>query len=206
MTTINQTIINIPEISDEDILDAMKHISGYLDITPGDFKNIYQLAYHHAIDRLTLAITAKHIMTMRVVTFQKDTPLIEAAVRMAKEGVSGAPVVDEHNKLVGIISEKDFMMRMGNYKAQSFMEVIAHCLTHQGCSAAPIKEGKVQDIMRSPVVVVEQDASLKDIALIFAEKNIRRLPVVDGEYRLIGIITKRDIVQSPLFRLKGSLV
>jgi len=55
------------DISDDDIFKAMKDISGYLDITPGDFKEIYRFAYQHAVDRLTHSLTAREVMTTDVV-------------------------------------------------------------------------------------------------------------------------------------------
>ena len=67
--------VNLPggvELQDEDIYEAMKSIPGYLDITPGDFKEVYQLAYRHALERLSRAVTAQEIMTREVVTVQPD--------------------------------------------------------------------------------------------------------------------------------------
>ena len=63
------------EIKDEDILEAMRNIPGYLDITPGDFKEIYRLAFQHALERLGRAVTAAEIMTTDVVAVKPDTPL-----------------------------------------------------------------------------------------------------------------------------------
>ena len=56
------------EIKEEDILEAMRAIPGYLDITPGDFKEVYRLAFQHALERLSRAVTAAEIMTTDVVT------------------------------------------------------------------------------------------------------------------------------------------
>ncbi len=67
------------DISDDDILKAMKDISGYLDITPGDFKEIYRIAFKHPFERLTYSITAKDVMTREVVFVIKDTSLKEVA-------------------------------------------------------------------------------------------------------------------------------
>ncbi|MEE9610519.1 MAG: CBS domain-containing protein, partial [Desulfatiglandales bacterium] len=101
------------DISDNDIIDAMKGINGYLDITPGDFKEVYRLAYAHAIERLTHLAKAKDVMTQKVISVERDTPLIEVVNMLANLGISGVPVVDKDRKVVGIISEKDFLFRMG---------------------------------------------------------------------------------------------
>ena len=82
------------EIKDEDILEAMRAIPGYLDITPGDFKEVYRLAFQHALERLSRAVTAAEIMTTDVVAVNPDTPVAEVAAAMGRRGVSGVPVVD----------------------------------------------------------------------------------------------------------------
>ena len=63
------------DISDDDILKAMKDINGYLDITPGDFKEIYRFAYRHALDRMTHSVTAGEVMTTDVVFVKKGDTL-----------------------------------------------------------------------------------------------------------------------------------
>jgi CBS-domain-containing membrane protein len=63
------------DISDEDIYSAMKAIPGYLDITPGDFKEVFRLAYQHAIDRFARSVKAKDVMTRNVIYVTRKTPL-----------------------------------------------------------------------------------------------------------------------------------
>ena len=85
--------VNLPggvDLKDEDIYEAMKGIPGYLDITPGDFKEVYQLAYRHALERLSRAVTAREIMTREVVVVRPDTPLAEVAEAMGRRGSPGS--------------------------------------------------------------------------------------------------------------------
>ena len=93
MLTTNLRVLLAPgiEIKDEDILEAMRAIPGYLDITPGDFKEVYRLAFQHALERLSRAVTAAEIMTTDVVTVTPDTPVAEVAAAMGRRGVSGSP-------------------------------------------------------------------------------------------------------------------
>ena len=93
------------DLKDEDIFAAMKQMSGYVDITPLDFKEIYVLAYQHALARLSREVTAAEVMTKEVVLVHPDTPLMEVAEAMGKRSVSGVPVVDEGGRVVGVISE-----------------------------------------------------------------------------------------------------
>jgi CBS-domain-containing membrane protein len=84
------------DISDDDILKAMKDISGYLDITPGDFKEIYRFAYRHTVERLRHSVKAKDVMTRNVVFVKKDTSLEDVADILNRNLISGVPVIDDH--------------------------------------------------------------------------------------------------------------
>ncbi len=185
------------DISDDDILRAMKDISGYLDITPGDFKEIYRFAYRHTIDRLIHSVTAGEVMTTDVVFVKKDDPLETVAEIMARHGISGVPVVDTDKTIVGVISEKDFLFHMGAKEKSSFMRVVAQCLRNKGCIAMPMRKQKAEAIMTSPAITVRKDTPVFEIANMFTEKNINRTPVTErNNNKLIGIVTRADIVRS----------
>lgn len=186
----------IPDISDEDIIKAMKDIHGYLDITPRDFKEVYLSAYRHAVERLTQTVTARDIMTRAVIYVEKDNPLEDVADKLSLSLVSGVPVVDSSKKVVGIISEKDFLAGMGGQREGTFMGVIAQCLKNKGCIAVPMRTQKAADIMTSPAITVHENTSVFEIAKIFTEKKINRIPVVGANDRLTGIVTRSDIVRS----------
>lgn len=185
-----------PDISDEDILDAMKRMQGYLDITPGDFKALYRQAYAHALERLSRRLTARDVMTAAVVAVRTATPAAEVARTMAEHGVSGVPVLDRGDRVAGVISEKDFLARLGSRRKASFMEVIFRCLTERGCVAVPMRRQNAGDIMTSPAVTVGPNDPVADIAGIFMRHGINRVPVTDERGKLIGIVARADIVQS----------
>ncbi len=145
------------DLTEDDILEAMKKIPGYLDITPHDFKEIYLMAYQMAVTRLSRQITAAEIMTRDVVLVREETPLAEVAAAMGARGISGVPVVDENGVVVGIISEKDFLRRMGVTEKQNFMSLVAACLAARDCVALPIKNQSAKDLMTSPVITVQAE-------------------------------------------------
>jgi CBS domain-containing membrane protein len=186
------------EIKEEDILEAMGAIPGYLDITPGDFKEVYGLAFQHALERLSRAVTAAEIMTIDVVTVQPDTPVAEVAAAMGRRGVSGVPVVDAGQKVVGVISEKDFLTRMGVQDAKNFMSLVAGCLKTRGCVALPIKAALAGDIMSTPAVTVAPDTPVRDIAALLTQKSINRVAVTDPDGRLLGLVSRGDIVKATM--------
>jgi CBS domain-containing membrane protein len=183
-------------LKDEDIYEAMKQIPGYLDITPGDFKEVYYLAYRQAVERLSRSLTAAQIMTREVAYVHPDTPLTEVAAIMGRRGVSGVPVLDGDGKVVGIISEKDFLRHMGVAETKNFMTLVAGCLKTKGCVALPIKKQNAAHIMVSPAITVGPDTPVKDVAALFTEKNINRVAVADAAGRLLGIVSRGDIVRA----------
>jgi CBS domain-containing membrane protein len=185
------------DFTEDDILEAMRAVPGYLDITPGDFKEVYRLAFQHALERLSRDVTAAEIMTTDVVTVNPDTPVAEVAAAMGRRGVSGLPVVDTEPKVVGIISEKDFLTHMGVTEPKNFMSLVAGCLKTKGCVALPIKKVLAQDIMSSPAVTVAPDTPVRTIAALLNDRGINRVPVTDPAGRLLGLVSRGDIVKAP---------
>jgi CBS domain-containing membrane protein len=181
-------------LTDQDVYEAMKSISGYLDVTPGDFRELYCHAFRHALERISRSLLARDIMTKDVVFVGLDTPIHESAEIMGRRGFSGLPVTDESRRVVGVISEKDFLARMGKTAPMNFMTVVADCLKAKGCIALAIREKKAGDIMSSPAVTVHDDSTYSEITRLLAQRAINRMPITDGEGRLIGIITRTDLI------------
>ena len=186
------------EISDDDIYEAMKSIPGYLDITPADLKEIYKFAYRHALERIAGSVRAHDIMTRKVFSVKRDTLLKEVAERMAKEKISGIPVLEDDGKVAGIISEKDFLSSMGSGDKTHFMSFIAECLSGKPCAASSVLSQKAEDIMTSPAIIVREGATVFEISNIFTQKNINRVPVTDREGKLLGIVSRADIVRASM--------
>ncbi len=183
------------EISDEDIYEAMKDISGYLDITPADVKDLYHHAYRHALDRITRSTKARDVMTREVVCVKRETPLEEVAEKMEEKGISGVPVIEEDGKVAGVISEKDLLSLMSVKNIKTCMSLVARCLKGKGCLTVSVRAENAGDIMSSPALTVNEDTPVVEIANVFTEKNINRVPVIDKNGYLIGIVSRADIVR-----------
>ena len=199
--TRNDVEVCVPvDISDEDIYKAMTEIPGYLDITPGDFKEVYLKAFEHALNRLARSVSVEEVMTSEVVFVVRKTPLREVAELMAQRRVSGVPVLEADGAVAGVISETDFLLTMGDGKSQSFMEIVTDCLSGGRCLAAPMRAQTAEDIMSSPAVTVSPETPLMDVANIMATQRINRVPVLDKAGKLIGIASRADVVRSSLVR------
>lgn len=188
--------ITPPDISELDIIEAMKAIQGYVDITPGDFKQICQVAYDMATHRLLNTVSATQLMTKSVLLVEQTMTLMQAAALLADNQVSGAPVVNTDNKLVGIVSEKDFLKEMGFGSNPSFMQIATHCLHNKSCMIGNLHGRTVADIMSKPPIAGTPEMTVGSISSIFTKQRINRLPIVDNEGLIVGIVTRTDVAQA----------
>lgn len=190
------------EVSDSDIYEAMKDIQGYIDVTPADLKEVYRLAFSHAVERLRRSVKAADIMTRAVYFVRTHTPLREVAEIMAAKRISGVPVLGDAESVVGIISEKDFLVYMGGSESPHVMAIVSACLEGKGCLAAPIRSKKASDIMASPAITVREETSASEIIDLFNTKKINRVPVIDSSGKLSGIVSRADILRAQLVMQK----
>jgi CBS domain-containing protein len=186
------------DITDEDVYNAMKEIPGYLDITPGDFKEVYRHAYRRAVERLKRSIKAKDVMTRDVVFVDIKTPMKDVAQTLGSHGISGLPVVDLEGKVVGVISEKDFLRHMGAKDKMTFMAFVAERLNEAWCMDESIGERTAGEMMTSPAVTIDENKPVIEIATLFKEKNINRAPVINQQGGLVGLVSRADIIESTI--------
>jgi CBS domain-containing membrane protein len=185
-------------MTDADILEAMKSVSGYLDITPADFKELYRIAYRHAAERFARSVTARDIMTRNVVSVKPDDTLENVVGAMSANRISGVPVLDPAGKVLGIISGKDILSRLLGDDSGSLMALLYRCIRAEGCLCRSVRNLTAKEVMTSPAVTVRETASLAEIAELLAGRKINRLPVTDQDGRLQGILTRNDIVNATL--------
>lgn len=184
------------EILEQDVIEAMKAIQGYIDITPGDFKEVYQVAYDLAIKRMLTALKASDFMTQPVQLVNQEMALVEAAAFLAEKQISGAPVVNQEEKIVGVVSEKDFLKEMGFGATPSFMQIATHCLNNKSCMIGNLRNRTVGDIMTRPPVTGAPEMTIGEISNLFVVRKINRLPIISADGRPIGIVTRTDLAHS----------
>jgi CBS domain-containing membrane protein len=198
----NDYLKYLMDISDEDILAAMKEIEGYIDITPSDFRELYLFTCTHAAKRLINSARAKDIMTKEVIFVKKDASIKEIAGLMARHGISGVPVIGDAGEVIGVISEKDLLSYLGSKETKSFMDILTQWLNNKEPISLPIREKKAEAIMVSPAIVVNEDTSVPEIMNIFTEKKINRVPVISQKMKLSGIVSRADLLRAPFLRAK----
>ena len=140
---------------------------------------------------------AHQIMTRSVVTVTPDATILEAAKTMLQNHVSGLPVVDAAGKLVGIVSEGDFIRR-GEIGTQRKRSRWLRFLLGAGAEATDyVREHgrKVSEVMTGEPVTIAEDATLEEIVTSMETNGIKRLPVMRGD-KLVGIVSRANLLQA----------
>lgn len=188
------------ELTDDDILDAMKHIPGYLDITTDDFRSIYHLAHHHALERIFVGVTAGRLMRSAITPLHPDTTLDIAARALADSGFKGLPVVDDRGYVIGMLTETDFLNRL---KAKNFLELLLRMLEDSYEFTHNCHETPVSTAMTQPAVTVGRDAGSMEILDAFHHHGGRSMPVVSADGKLLGLLLREDFFAA--YKLKESM-
>jgi len=183
-----------PIVSLEDLREALRTMKTYVDITEDDLRKIFEIAQQHAQTRVASQIAAKEVMTKKVIFVKRDADLHEAARILSENRISGMPVVDESSHVVGVISEADVLTLAGMKREHTFKDILRTILGEP----VPARTGgnTVEDVMSFPPITSRADDDIAEIAKVLEEKMIKRLPVVDAEGKLIGIISRADIVRA----------
>lgn len=135
----------------------------------------------------------RDLMTTDVITIGPEASLKEAARRMLEAGVSGLPVTDGEGKLVGILTEADFLATESERGRRSRTDRLLRVFT--GDVEPFAKERNVGDVMSTEMITVGPDADHTEAARIMEKTGVKRLPVVDGS-GLRGLISRADILRA----------
>jgi CBS domain-containing protein len=145
-------------------------------------------------------LTAKDIMTKKVITVTPDTSLEKLASLLVNNGISGVPVVDDSGKLYGIVTENDLISqnkRLHIPTVVSFLDAAIYLESSKKFEeqVKRLTATTVQEICNRKVTTISEEISVVDIATIMAEKKVHLLPVVKAG-KVIGIVGKRDMVRA----------
>ena len=116
---------------------------------------------------------ASDVMNTEVITLHRSTTVEEAIQTLLKNGISGAPVVDDQDNVVGVVSEYQFL---------------------EAVYDPDVKQHRVADLMTKDLLAVHEETRLPDIANLFVMHRVRRIPVV-GDGKVVGVISRRDLLR-----------
>ncbi len=144
--------------------------------------------------------TVADVMTKGPISVTPQTSLEEAIQILAEKKISGLPVVDDNGKIVGVISETDLMWQETGVEAPPYIMFLDSVIYLQN----PARYNKeihkalgqtVGEVMSDRPITIEPDRSVKEAARIMHEKKVRRLPVIDSQSKLLGIITQGVVIR-----------
>jgi CBS domain-containing membrane protein len=182
------------ELTEDDFREALKEIGTFIDVTEEDLKKIYEIAIKISKERCASSWLASEIMTRDVITVGPETDIYDAGRLLIKHKISGMPVVNGNNNVVGIITQADILTIAGVPRGHVFNDVVMKYILHK--PTPQHRDAKVVgDIMTTKVITVTPHTTAKTIAAILDKKGITRVPVVNGENKLIGIVSRADIVR-----------
>lgn len=141
-------------------------------------------------------LKVKDLMTKEVFTVPPDMSVKEAARLLFEKEISGLPVANQENKIIGMITEKDLIaMALPNYleKLGDFDFILDEEPFIK--KIADADKVRVKDIMRKEVLCVDEDTPLPEVARLMIINKVRRIPVLDKSKNLVGIIARADIVK-----------
>ncbi|MBE6023612.1 MAG: CBS domain-containing protein [Cellulosilyticum sp.] len=142
---------------------------------------------------------AKDVMIKNVIFIKKEDKLEEIISVLMQNHVSGVPVLDKENHLVGMVTEKDLVTKEKGLNISSYMEFMASIFFIDGKLLRSVNKKKIEtltaaDVMSTPVYAVHLEATIEEIVSLMMNRHINRIPVIDKENKLVGIIGRNDLL------------
>jgi CBS domain-containing protein len=151
-----------------------------------------------------LPVLAREIMTTPVLSITEDQSIKEVIDLLAANKFSGVPVVDSSNTVVGIISDTDIVRYSHQLSVIPFTDLSGWISPYADISdLASLRKGidlltttKVAQVMTKKVLTAGEDTDISEIAKLMSRRKINRVPIVDRDGKLVGIITRADLVNN----------
>ena len=154
----------------------------------------------HLRSTIGLEMQVRDVMTKAVLSITKFESIMKVANILTEKNISGLPVVDKDNKVLGIITQADILSMVGVSREHTFKDLLKYML---GEKLPERRLGDhVGDIMTSPALTIKPDANVAEAVRMMDERRIRRLTVVDENGVLIGILTRADILKAVIRKIK----
>ena len=181
-----------------DLDAALAHYNQVLDVSRNDLEALLREAESAAYSRNMGQLRCSDVMSKGPIAVQFGTPLGEGWELLRKRGIKALPVTDRAQRVVGIITVADFMRSVDLDQHEGIGQRLRALVRLSGTTHSDRPE-VVGQIMTRKVQVASADRFLLELVPLFSEKGHHHIPIIDGEQRLVGIITQSDLVRA-LFR------
>lgn len=143
----------------------------------------------------------KDLMTKSVITVKPDILISEVAELLHQHHFTGVPVVNDEGVVLGTISERDFITADSNLYLPTYIKLLSGMDYLQGSEknlphvVKQIVNATAEDLMNKEIPFAKPEMTLEQLALIFAEKRVNPVPVTDNANRIVGIISRSDLIK-----------
>jgi CBS domain-containing membrane protein len=181
--------------TDADLDAVLARYNQVLDVSREDLHMLLEEAQAQAWHRRCGQIRCAEVMTPSPIAVSFGTPLQEAWALLRQHRIKSLPVVDRAQRLVGIVTLADFMREARVETLESWPQRLS-ALIRPTLTTHTDKPEAVGQIMARQVRVVSQDRPIGDLLPLFSTTGHHHVPVIDGERRLVGMITQSDVVRA----------
>lgn len=146
----------------------------------------------------------RDIMTTDVVAFRAGDDVRSAMERLVERDVDGAPVVDDAGRVIGVLTTGDLIVRESRLHFPTVISVLGASLELKSRNFDEDLDkalgAHVGDVMSEPAITCPVDATIEEAATTMHDRHVARLPVVDAEGVLVGIVSRGDVLRGMLRR------
>jgi CBS domain-containing protein len=137
-----------------------------------------------------MGATVREVMTTRVIAIKRNAHFKEIVTVLRGFGVSGCPVIDDAGRVLGVVSEADLLYKQAEPNPPTGLIRLRWKLGEES-KASAVTAGR---LMTSPAIVIGPAASVVEAARVMQNRQVKRLPVVDEAGRLVGIVSRTDLL------------
>jgi CBS domain-containing protein len=142
------------------------------------------------------------VMTTEVVTLRPEQTIEEAVAILGDHEISGAPVTDDEGRLVGLLDDTDLLLSEARLHAPTTVEILGAYIQlpgerHRFETELRAALGQtVREVMEAEPATVGPTGTVSDVATIILDRDVSRVPVVDADNKVLGIVTRGDLVKA----------
>ncbi len=179
---------------------AINQFNEVLDINRDNLEKLFRQAEMHSYQRRFQAMTCADIMSRDIVRITYETPLEEAWQLLRKHKIKALPVVDDTQKVIGILTLIDFM-KHANLDVYQDYEIKLRQLIQSTTELSSGRPQVVGQIMTTSVLTAGIDTHIAFLVPMLSDAGMHHIPIIDEQAKLVGIVTQSDLIAG-LFRAR----
>jgi predicted transcriptional regulator len=139
------------------------------------------------------------IMTRKTIAFRESDTLEKVLKTLTSKNITGCPVVDSSNRVVGMVAQTDVIKLINVYtkihKNRNFISFVEALVKENKIEMSKLRDMHVRDFCKRNPVLIDHDTEIYDAIRMMDKHDVERLPVVRAQ-RLVGIVTRKDIIKT----------